>query len=414
MPVDSRRRMLEGVRVLDFGRVAAAPHSALILASLGAEVIKIERPVFGDDTRANPHHWPNGESAYFWQQNIGKKSVSLDLKHPEGRDVALRLIDEADVLIENFRPGTMEKLGLGWDTVSARNPRLVFCSISAYGQTGPDALKPGYGALAEARAGIPDIVGEPDGPPMPSPIAMPDFAAAGQAFGAICAALYSRERTGRGERLDISLLDCAVEMHDWAVQLYQASGGAHIMRRRGRFDRSIVPWGYFQTTDGWIALIVSNDRFWVKLAHLMNRPDLADDERFATVAARARNSDEVYRLLAEWIATRDPEELLATLQAADIPAEPVARVQEPADPQLRARGMFVTVQHPELGEITVLNTAVRATTSDTGVSGFAPRLGEHNRELLEGLLSMPVSRIEELTRSGVLYGDRSREEVADA
>ncbi|WP_214106255.1 CaiB/BaiF CoA transferase family protein [Acrocarpospora catenulata] len=395
--------MLAGVTVLDLGRVAAGPHAALLLGSLGADVIKVERPGRGDDTRSNPFHFSNGESAYFLQQNAGKRSVSIDLKKPRGMALLEELIRGADVIIENFRPGTMEKLGLGWARIQELNPRAILCSISAYGQDGPDALKPGYGALAEARAGIPQIVGDPDGPPMPSPIAMPDFSAAAHAFGAICAALYARESTGRGERLDISLLDCAVEMHDWALQLYTASEGSVVYRRRGLFDRSIVPWGYFKTATGWICVIVSNDSFWRKLAALIGRPELGEDPRFATVAARGENADELYAILKAWMADQDGTELLRLFERSDIPAEPVATIEQVVnDPQLAAREMFVKVDHPELGELTVLNTPIRATTSPAGITTRAPRLGEHNDEVLTALGVHP----DELTRlydDGVIY-----------
>lgn len=397
------RRMLDGVTVLDLGRVAAAPHAALLLGSLGARVIKVERPVHGDDTRANPFLFENGESAYFLQQNAGKESISLNLKDPRGIAVLKALIRSSDVVLENFRPGTMEGLGLSWETIQELNPRAILCSISAYGQNGPDAMKPGYGALAEARAGMPQVVGEPDGPPMPSPIAMPDFSAAAHAFGAICAALYARERTGVGERIDIALLDCAVEMHDWAVQLHTASGGEVAYRRRGRFDRSIVPWGYFETADGWIAVIVSNDRFWRKLAGLIGRPELGEDPRFATVSARSEHADAVYDLLTSWVRKQGSQELLEQFAAADIPAERVAEIADlPNDPQLAARNMFVQIEHPELGPLTVLNTPLTVPTSGAGISGLAPKLGEHNDAILSEL-GYEAEEIAALYASHALY-----------
>lgn len=406
------RRMLDGVTVLDLGRVAAAPHAALLLGSLGARVIKVERPVHGDDTRANPFLFENGESAYFLQQNAGKESISLDLKHPSGLEALKKLIRVADVVVENFRPGTMEGLGVSWEEIQKINPRAILCSISAYGQNGPDALKPGYGALAEARAGMPQLVGEPDGPPMPSPIAMPDFSAAAHAFGAICAALYARERTGHGERIDIALLDCAVEMHDWAVQLHTASGGEVAYRRRGRFDRSIVPWGYFETSDGWVAMIVSNDRFWRKLAELIGRPELGDDPRFATVSARSENADEVYELLTSWVRSHGSQELLDEFAAADIPAERVAEIADlPRDPQLMARNMFIEIEHPELGTLKVLNTPLTVPTSGAGIRGLAPKLGEHNEAILSEL-GYSGHEIAALYASHALYQPQQEQEGA--
>jgi crotonobetainyl-CoA:carnitine CoA-transferase CaiB-like acyl-CoA transferase len=400
----SPRRLLSGIRVLDFGRVLAAPHCALLLGSLGAEVIKIERPLHGDDSRANGYLYPQGISGYFMQQNWGKKSVSVDLKRPEAIGVVKRLVSHSDVVIENFRPGTMEKLGLGWEALHRINPRLIMCSISAFGQTGPDARRPGYGALAEGRAGIPTMTGEPDGPPMPTSIPIADALAASHAFGAICAALYSRTRTGTGEYIDIALLDCAVEMHDWGIQQFLSSGGALRPTRRGMFDRSIVPWGYFQAGDGWICLIVSNDAFWRKLARLMGRPELGDNPDYSTVEARARNNIEVYRVVSDWIASYpDADRLLAVLQAADLPADRLQTIDEVVqDPQLRARHMFLEADHPVLGKLKVMNTALRFRESESGLSGLPPQLGQHNQQVLKSL-GYTEAELEDLYRTGALY-----------
>ncbi|MEA2635781.1 MAG: hypothetical protein QOH92_2548 [Chloroflexota bacterium] len=396
--------LLSGVRVLDFGRVFAGPHAALLLRSLGAEVIKVERPVRGDDSRANSYLYPQGISGYFMQQNWGKKSLSLNLKQPQAKDVVQKLVKDSDVLIENFRPGTMAKLGLGWEDLWRLNPRLVMCSISAFGQTGPDSSRAGYGAIAEARAGIPEMTGEPDGPPMPTVLPIADAMAASHAFGAICAALYSRERTGKGEYLDIALLDCAVEMHDWGIQQFLGSRGGMNPTRRGLFDRSIVPWGYFKVRGGWICLIVSNDSFWGKLGRLMTRPELADDPRYATVEARAQHHVDVYRLVSEWISSfADPDEVLAMLQAADLPADRLQSIAEVVkDSQLRARNMFLDVTHPLLGPLTVLNTAIRSEAASSGLTGLPPLLGQHNEEVLRGL-GYSVDEVRQLYDQGIIY-----------
>jgi crotonobetainyl-CoA:carnitine CoA-transferase CaiB-like acyl-CoA transferase len=396
--------LLSGVRVLDFGRVFAGPHAALLLRSLGADVIKVERPVRGDDSRANSYLHPQGISGYFMQQNWGKKSLSLNLKQPQAKEVVQKLVKNSDVLIENFRPGTMAKLGLGWEDLWRLNPRLVMCSISAFGQTGPDASRAGYGAIAEARAGIPEMTGEPDGPPMPTVLPIADAMAASHAFGAICAALYSRERTGKGEYLDIALLDCAVEMHDWGIQQFLGSRGAMNPTRRGLFDRSIVPWGYFKARGGWICLIVSNDSFWGKLARLMTRPELADDPRYATVEARAQHHVDVYRLVSDWISSfAGADEVLAMLQAADLPADRLQSIAEVVkDSQLRARNMFLDFTHPLLGPLTVLNTAIRSEAALSGLTGLPPLLGQHNEEVLRGL-GYSADEVRQLYDQGIIY-----------
>jgi crotonobetainyl-CoA:carnitine CoA-transferase CaiB-like acyl-CoA transferase len=401
-------RLLDGVRVLDFGRVLAGPHCALLLASLGAQVVKIERPRSGDDSRANGFLYPNGISAYFMQQNWGKLSIALDLKKPEAIEICKGLVRRSDVVVENFRPGTMEGLGLGWKTLRTINPRLIMCAISAYGQTGPDAARPGYGSLAEARAGIPEMTGEPEGPPMPSVVPAADAMAASHAFGAICAALFARERTGRGEYIDLALMDCVFEMHDWPVQMYLASDGAIEMTRRGLVDRALVPWGYFHTGNGYIGMLASNDGFWRRLAELMGRPELADDERFATVQARARNADLVYQIVAQWAGQfTDADELVAVLQRGGVPAERVQTIREAVeDSQLRARGMVVEREHPHLGTVRLMNTALRFGESDSGIPDeHAPLLGEHNEQVLIDLLGYSTDQVARLYQDGVLYAD---------
>jgi crotonobetainyl-CoA:carnitine CoA-transferase CaiB-like acyl-CoA transferase len=274
-PPMQRYSVLAGVRVIEVGQVVAAPHCGLLLAAAGADVIKVERPPVGDDTRQNPGFYPSGMSAYFVQQNWGKRSIVLDLATEPGKAAFRSLLVGADVLIENLRPGAMTRLGFGWPQVSAINPALVMCSISAFGQSGPDAGRPGYGALAEARAGLYEMTGEPGGPPMSGQIPVADMMAASRAFGMICAALVGQARTGRGDYLDVSLLDCAVELQDWAVERFTASDGRDRPTRRGRYDDALVPWGQFATTDGWIVLIVSSDRFWPGLAGLLADLDLA-------------------------------------------------------------------------------------------------------------------------------------------
>lgn len=398
--------LLTGVKVLDMGRVAAGPHCALLLASVGADVIKIERPGAGDDTRGNGLHFENGESAYFLQQNWGKRSVALDLKHPEGMAVLRGLIGAADVLVENFRPGTLDRLGLGWKHLQELNPRLILCSISAFGQSGPEALRPGYGAMVEARAGIAEMTGECNGPPMPTPLPIADFLAASHAFGAVCAALVSRQRTGRGQHVDIALLDCAVEMHDWAVELHTASGGAIVPTRRGLRDRAIVPWGYFRTTDGWLCLIASNDSFWRKLAELIGQPELARHPDYATVRARAEHADEIYALLEQWVSSRSSRECIAILDAADIPAERLQRIPDLLDdPQIRHRGMIPEVDHPRLGRTRIVNTAVRLASGPAHIGRVAPLLGEHTREVLAEL-GYGERDIDRLETSGAVQSHR--------
>jgi crotonobetainyl-CoA:carnitine CoA-transferase CaiB-like acyl-CoA transferase len=372
---------LAGLRVIEFGQVVAAPHCGLLLAAAGADVIKVERPPAGDDTRQNAGFYPSGVSAYFVQQNWGKRSIVLDLAADRGKSVFARLLAGADVLIENLRPGAIGRLGFGWNQVAALNPALVMCSISAFGQTGPDAPRPGYGALAEARAGLSEMTGDPGGAPVSGQIPVADMMAASRAFGLICAALVARARTGRGDYIDVSLLDCAVELQDWAVERHAASDGRDRPTRRGQLDDALVPWGQFATADGWIVLIVSSDRFWPGMARLLGHLDLPRRPELAGAAARRERQQEIYAAVAAWAAGLSSAEALALLREAGVPAERVATVADVlADPQLRARGMFATL--PSSAGRPVLGPAMTFGSGAAREARDAPALGEHTREVL--------------------------------
>jgi crotonobetainyl-CoA:carnitine CoA-transferase CaiB-like acyl-CoA transferase len=379
LPAMRRYSVLAGLKVIELGQVVAAPHCGLLLAAAGADVIKVERPPAGDDTRQNAAFYPSGDSAYFAQQNWGKRSVVLDLSDTRAKSVFGRLIAGADVLIENLRPGAIGRLGFGWEQVSALNPRIVMCSVSGFGQTGPDSPRPGYGALAEARAGLYEMTGDPDGPPVSGQLPVADMLAAGRAFGLICAALLGRERTGRGDYLDVSLLDCAVELQDWALERYIASDGQDQPTRRGRTDDALVPWGQFATSDGWIVLIVSADRFWPGMARLLDGMDGRPE--FGTIAGRRHGRADIYAAVRRWAAGQTTEQALAQLRAADIPAERVATIADVAvDPHLRAREMFAAL--PGTTGKPVLGAAMRFRSAASQPAAGAPALGEHTWRVL--------------------------------
>ncbi len=405
---EGQKGALDGIRVLDFGRFLAAPHCALQLQCMGADVIKIERPVVGDDGRAFGYFYREGFGGYFLQQNWGKKSLSVNLKDPRGVDIVKQLVKCSDVVVENFRPGTMEALGLGYKELSDINPRLVMCSISAYGQTGPYALKPGFGSLVEALACLPELTGEPDGAPMPTLLPVADLQAASQATGAICAALFHRERTGLGQYIDVALLDCVFEMHEWAIQQYVGSKGEIQMTRRGLKDPWTVPWGHFKIGDGsYIVLNCANEKLWGNLCKLLGKPELAKDPRFNSNEARQRHKDEVYRLIDEWMGSiHSRDEALKALREQDIPCEPVQNVAEMVNhPQIRARGMLRKMDHPILGEVTMVNVAPKMSLTPMEISGVAPLLGQHNREVLQGVLGYTLDEISRLEDERVLYSE---------
>ena len=400
-------RALEGLRVLDFGRVLAAPHAAQFMADLGAEVIKIERPKHGDDTRFDPHIYEPGLSGAFMQQNWGKKSLSIDLRQASAKPVIEALIQKSDVLIENFRPGVIDRMGFSWERVHELNPRMVMCSVSAYGQTGPYAQRPGYGPLAEAIAAIPDMSGEPDGAPMPTIVPIADNMAAAMAFGAICAALLYRERKGEGQYIDISLLDAAFQMHDIATQRYLATGGKEEMRRRGLRDETWVPWGFFQGADGWVCIMCGNESIWPPLARSMGREDMIEDPRFDNFEHRYEHRAEVYRTVEEWVAGFESiAQIVDLLSEAGVPAAPVNSIgQAVQDPQIRARDLLVSFDHPRLGPMQVVNSGLRFSATSADVHGLPPYLGEHNHEIVVDIAGLDAEQYQALCEQGVLYRD---------
>lgn len=399
-------RVLSGVRVLDFGRIVAGPHCAQLMCAMGAEVIKIERPKYGDDSRFDPYIYEPGLSAAFMQQNWGKKSLSIDLRHADARAIILDLAAKSDVVVENFRPGVMARLGFSYEELSAVNPRLIMCSVSAFGQTGPYADRVGYGPIAEALAGIPELTGEPDGPPQPTLYPIADNMAALMACSAICGALYWRDRSGLGQYIDISLYEAALQGQDLAIEQHLASGGKVNMRRRGLRDVTFVPWGFFEARDGWVVIMCGNESMWAPLATAMGRADMIKDERYANFQVRYDNRDEVYRVVEDWVRARGAQEIVDIMAEAGVPCDRVNTIEEAVrHPQALAREILVDRDHPTLGRMRVMNSGLHFSRTAADIHGHPPFLGEHNRDVLEGLLGLPQDRIDQLSAAGVLYHD---------
>jgi crotonobetainyl-CoA:carnitine CoA-transferase CaiB-like acyl-CoA transferase len=372
---------LTGVRVLDLSRVLAGPFCAMLLADLGAEVIKVEDTGSGDESRTWPPH-KDGESAAYLVINRNKRDMTLDLKAPEGIAVLQRLVARADVLIENFRTGTMEGFGVGYDTLAGLNPRLVYCSISAFGRTGPRADGAGYEALMQAFSGIMSITGEPGGPPVRCGVSFLDLTT-----GIICAygivnALLHRERTGLGQRVDGSLLSTAVSLLNYHAEGYLLTGA--IPKALGSSHPSLSPYRNFRCRDGqWVFIAGANDRFWQRLAPALGLPQMATDPRFATNIQRVKHRRELETALEEAIAQHDREPLLKRLEEAGVPATPVNTVDQVMnDPQTAARGLIERVTHPRLGEIPVVGTPLSFSGMKAGVRSPAPLQGEHTDQVL--------------------------------
>jgi crotonobetainyl-CoA:carnitine CoA-transferase CaiB-like acyl-CoA transferase len=375
---------LAGLRVLDLSRVLAGPLCTMVLGDLGAEVLKIERPGTGDETRSWGPPWSRGpegaESAYFLSVNRNKRSVAADLKSEVGRSLVRRLALEADVLVENFAPGTLDRLGLGYEALSADNPGLVFCSITGYGSEGPEAGRPGYDFAVQARGGWMAITGEPDGAPIKAGVALVDVLTGQNAAIAVLAALHERERSGRGQRVEVSLLDSAVAGLVNVAQAALVTGEEP--RRWGNAHATIVPYQAFEAADRPLVVAVGNDAQWARFCAVVGREELVADPRFATNPRRVENRETLVPLLAERIGERPAAEWLRLLAEAGVPCAPVQSVREAlSDPALVGRGGIWTMQGLSFGRSGSVASPLRFSRTPAGLRYPPPSLGEHTEEV---------------------------------
>jgi formyl-CoA transferase len=392
---------LENIRVLDLSRVLAGPYCTMLLGDLGAEVIKVERPGLGDDTRQWGPPFVAGESAYYLCCNRNKKSLTLNLRTEAGRDLIAKLADASDVLVENFLPGTLDAWGLSYAELSRRNPRLVFCSITGFGQTGPRRDEPGYDIMIQALSGVMSITGESDGPPMKLGVAISDITAGMLASNAILAALFARERTGRGDRIDIALFDATIAWLANVGSNYLVSGA--VPRRRGTAHPSIVPYQAFQAADESLIVAVGNDGQFVKFSAAIGRPELAADPRFKTNAQRVEHREYLVPLLAAVIAGRPAAHWLDTLDQAGVPCGPVNTIDRAfADPQTAARDMLIEVSHPTIGPLKLAGSPLKLAAIQALPGRPPPLLGEHTEEILTNLLGLNADQIERLRNEQVV------------
>lgn len=403
-----QRRLLDGIRVLDFTRFLAGPYLTRALAVMGADVIKVERPPHGDEQRGHPH-FIQGQSGYFLQQNHDKRGLCMDLKRPEAQAVARDLAATSDVVVENFRPGVMARMGLDYAALSALNPRLVYCSVSSFGQDGPYAQRPGYGIIADALSGGLHITGFPDRPPPIIRMPVADTLTGIHGVAAVCAALYAREKTGEGQHIDIALLDCMFSLHEYAIQEFLLSGGEVEATRIGSGLPGSVPYGVFAGRDGCLVLGAPSDQNWAQVCQAIGRPELARDARFASNAERSRHRHEVYRLVQEWVmGCPSIADALGRLEAAGAPCARVQTIREVVhDPQIAARGMIVEVEHPTAGKVRLPNLPFRFSKADVSPRRPAPLLGQHNHEVLREELGYSEEQVAGLERVGVLYAEPS-------
>jgi crotonobetainyl-CoA:carnitine CoA-transferase CaiB-like acyl-CoA transferase len=406
----SQNLPLEGIRVIDYSHFLAGPHLSRSLAALGAEVIKVERPGGGDAGRQHAY-FVGGQSGYFLQQNMGKQGLCINLKDPRGLEMLHKLVDGADVFVENYRPGALDKLGLGYAELSARNPGLVYCSVSAYGHTGPDSHRAGFGLIAEAKSGIMQMVGTPGEAPPLLRIALGDMYTGTTGVAAVCAALLGRVKSGRGQHIDLALYDCLVSMHEYAVQAYTLSGGQEVPEQSGHDLPNSTLYGVFAARDGNLVIAAQVDEAWKRLAGLIEGQGgpagLAADRRFHSAAGRNENRLEILPVVRAWVAARSVADCLAQLDAIDVPCAKVQRIDEVlADPQVLARGMLVEQDHPVLGKVQLPGLPYRFSGCDTTQTVPAPLLGQHNRRIAAAL-GYAEDDIETLFRDGVLYAEEA-------
>ncbi len=400
-------RPLEGIRVLDLSRVLAGPSAAQTLADLGAEVIKIERPGMGDDTRLMGPHFPGPDvdlvdrSAYFWAVNRGKRSVAIDLADPDGADLVRGLACRADVLVENFKVDTLARYRLGYADLAALNPRLVYASITGFGQTGPYRARAGYDSIIQAVGGLMSLTGEPDAGPMRAGVPMIDIMTGLYASTAILAALRLRETTGRGQHIDLSLLDTMISALSYIGVTHLATGA--VPPRTGTRNGVTHPSGLYDCADGQAMVLAGNDEQFRKLCGALGLDALAKDPRFASSPLRVANAAALDAVLRPAMKVLPLQHCLDALERAGVPAGPVNDLSSLfADPQVRARGTVVDIDHPQLGAIASLASPMRMSETPVRYDRRPALLGEHTRETLGELLGLDEARLDTLTAKGTI------------
>jgi len=392
--------VLRGIRVIDLTHVLAGPYATMLLADLGADVIKIEQPDQGDMTRINPP-FLNGFSHYFAAVNWGKRSVAIDLKDPEGRALLLRLVDHSDVVIDNFRVGTLEDLGLGYSELRERNPRIIRCGISGFGQSGPLAEKPAFDAIIQAMTGFMAVTGERDGSPIRCGVSVGDIAAGTFAVAAIALALYQRRETGVGQEIDIGMFDSLVSFMTYYLTLFQANGTEP--PRVGAEHVSMVPLASYPTADGAIMVVAFYDSFWSRLCRAIGHEELIDDARFKSMPDRQRNRDACNAVLQSIFVERKTDEWVEALNALGVPASPILGIGALlGQPHLAARGLLRTIDGPE-GSFQVAGQPIRMSmhrSSDTPLG--PPELGAHTREVLSSVLDLDEQEYQRLREARIV------------
>jgi CoA:oxalate CoA-transferase len=396
---------LDDVKILDLTWVLSGPFASMVLCDLGAEVIKVERPPYGDVSRTTGPHM-NGESSYFFSVNRGKKSMLLDLKREEGRDLFLRLVDKVDVVMENFTPGTMDNLGLGYEALSARNPRIIYAATSGFGQTGPDRLRPALDVVVQGMGGVMSITGEEGGRPVRPGLSLGDIAAGLFTAIGILTALHERQRSGKGQLVDISMLDCQISVLENAFARYFATGVPP--RPLGTRHPLSTPFQAFPTADGYIVIALGFGlaNIWGMFCALIGKPELMYDERFETPAARTRNHAALEPILNEALSQRTTAEWIAEFEPIGLPCGPLHTIPEAAEyPQVKAREMLVEVESERGNKLKISNSPLKLSRTPGKIQGPPPVIGRHTRDVLHDLLGLSEAEVEqEFARGAAVEG----------
>ena len=392
---------LEGIRVIDLTRILAGPYCAMMLGDMGAEIIKIENPDGGDDTRSWGPPFLNGVSAYFLSINRNKKSLTLNLKDERGKALLRDLIRKGDVMVENFRPGALEKLGFSWEEIRRVNPRMIFASLSGFGQTGPRRSEPGFDVVIQGEGGVMSITGDPDGPPTKVGASIADITAGMLAAQGVMLALYHREKTGVGQMVDVSMLDGQVALLAYHANGYFATG--RVPPRRGNRHPSITPYETYSCGDGYFNLGVGNDSLWRRFCDAMGLASLKEDPRFAVNKDRVNNREELQRILDAFFAEKTVEETIEALRGAGVPCGPINNIgQALSEPQVLAREMVVDVDAPVAGPTKVTGVPIKLSETPGAVRTPPPALGQHTDEVLEAVLGMDEAQRSALREAGVV------------
>ncbi len=391
---------LSGIKVLDLTRVLAGPYATMILSDLGAEVIKIEQPEIGDESR-NFGPFKNGFSLYFMSVNRGKRSITLDLKTDRGKDIFKQLVKQSDILVENFRPGTMKKLGLDYETLAAEHPALIYAACSGFGQTGPFAEKGAYDMIIQGMGGIISITGEPDGPPVRVGTSISDITAALFTTIGILSALHNRNSTGKGQLVDVAMLDSLVAVLENAIVRYFATD--EIPQPLGSRHPAITPFEAFESADGHIIIAIGNDTLWAKFCEHVDQKNLISDPRFRTNVERTANHSELFPILSEIMRQRTTDEWIDALENIGVPCGPINTIDKVVNhPQVQARNMITQVIHQMTGAVEVPGLPIKLSDTPGNVDIPAPNLGEHTVEILTDVLKMSTDEVKQLKQEKII------------